>query len=67
MSSLNFNVLMALFIIFMSLLVVVYFVIQIFVMKKVKLSFWHSFYILRLIPKDDIDRDFIKRINDYLS
>jgi hypothetical protein len=67
MSALDFNVLTALFILFMSLLVVVFLVIQIFVIKKVIVSFWHSFYILRLIPKDDIDREFIKRINDYLS
>jgi hypothetical protein len=67
MSSFDFNVLTALFILFVSLLVVVFLVIQIFVIKKVIVSFWHSFYILRLIPKDDIDREFIKRINDYLS
>jgi hypothetical protein len=67
MSALDFNVLTSIFILFVSLLVVVYIVIQFFVMKKVKVSFWHSFYILRLIPKDDIDREFIKRINDYLS
>lgn len=67
MASLDFNTLTALFILFMSVLVVTFFIIQIFVMKKVKVSFWHSFYILRLIPKDDVDRAFIKRINDYLS
>ena len=67
MSALDINILTTLLILFVSLLVVVFLVIMIFVMKKVKVSFWHSFYILRLIPKDDIDREFIKRINDYVS
>jgi hypothetical protein len=67
MSALDINILTTLLILFVSLLVVVFLMIMIFVMKKVKVSFWHSFYILRLIPKDDIDREFIKRINDYVS
>ena len=67
MASLDFNVLTAIFILFISILVVAFFILQIFVMKKVKIAFWHSFFILRLIPKDDMDRDFIKRINDYLG
>ena len=57
----------ALFIIFLSILVLLFLLVQCFLMQRIRLSFWNSFYILRLIPKDEVDKEFIKRINDYLS
>ena len=57
----------ALFVVFMCVLILLFIVLSCFVLSRVKQQFWHSFYILRLIPKDDVDKDFIKRINDYLS
>jgi hypothetical protein len=35
--------------------------------EQVKKSFWNSFYILKLMPTEDVDKDFVKRVNDYLS
>ena len=42
-------------------------VVVCFLIQRIKQSFWHSFYILRLVPTEDVDPSFIKRINDYLS
>ena len=67
MSSLDQNVITAIFILFVCVLVVSFLLIQCFLLQRIKVQFWHSFYILRLVPKDEVDRDFIKRINDYLS
>ena len=67
MNSLDQNVITAIFILFVCVLVVSFLLIQCFLLQRIKVQFWHSFYILRLVPKDEVDRDFIKRINDYLS
>ncbi|TNV87551.1 hypothetical protein FGO68_gene3849 [Halteria grandinella] len=56
-----------LFIVFMIIMTLCYLIIIVFVVSRIRQSFWHSFFILRLIPTDDVDKDFIKRINDYLS
>jgi hypothetical protein len=61
------QVLSNLFIIFLSILVLLFLLVQCFLMWRIRLSFWNFFYILRLIPKDEVDKEFIKRINDYLS
>ena len=67
MNSLDQNVITAIFILFVCVLVVSFLLIQCFLLQRIKVQFWHNFYILRLVPKDEVDRDFIKRINDYLS
>ena len=56
-----------LYILFASILLIAFLVIVCYLIQRIKLSFWHAFYILRLVPTEDVDRDFIKRINDYLS
>ena len=67
MNSLDMNAITAIFILFMCILGTAFLLIQCYLLQKIKVQFWHSFYILRLIPKDEVEKDFIKRINDYLS
>ena len=60
------TVMMVLFIVFITIAVVCSLVTNWIVLYKLKQQFWNSFYILKLLPKDDIDKEFIKRINDLL-
>jgi hypothetical protein len=56
-----------LFIIFATILVLAVLIAGCVLSEQVKKSFWNSFYILKLMPTEDVDKDFVKRVNDYLS
>jgi hypothetical protein len=34
---------------------------------RVRKWFWNSLYLLQLLPRDDLDKEFIKNINDFLK
>eukprot|EP00347_Sterkiella_histriomuscorum_P021489 403333800 len=60
------NILLAIFIVFLVSLILSIFIINFYVIPYIRNNFWNAFYVLKLLPKDEISQDFIKRINEFL-
>ena len=61
------TIVLALFIVFVVMMFVCQMMINCLMLHRIRVQFWNAFYILKLLPRDDIKPEFIKRINDFLS
>ncbi|CDW75859.1 pas domain s-box family protein [Stylonychia lemnae] len=62
-----FIILLGMFVVFTIILVIGQMIVICYVTPLIRNNFWNAFYILKLLPKDELDREFIKKINEFLS
>jgi hypothetical protein len=57
---------LSLFACFAVLLVLAALLIHFLMSERARIWFWNTFILLQLLPRDELDREFIKNINEFL-
>ena len=55
-----------LFGVFVSVLIVLSFVVRVSVMWRIRKWYWNTLFLLQLLPRDDMDMEYIRSINEML-